>query len=145
MKFVLLHPVTFTPSLLSPEAGGIATHEVRSHADLQVGESRTAFLLDPASRAGFPASPLPSFVDAGGAGGALGAPNEVDVPEDLQDVVAAYVPQPPGVRQVLVALRTAYREATARAEAARGRLEAAARSKELSELREIGGALSTQR
>jgi len=143
----LLHPVTFNPAAVSQplEAEGIGAREVRTGSDLRVGDVRTVFLLDAASRPAFPLPILRSFADAGGAVIALGAPGETDVPEGLQEAVAAWVPHPPGARHLLVALRSAYREAASRAEAVRARQEAATRSKELGELTRIGIALSTER
>jgi HD-GYP domain-containing protein (c-di-GMP phosphodiesterase class II) len=147
MKFLLLHPATFSPAPIAPmlEAEGIGTLQVASTAELKVGEVRTVFLLDASSRKSFPAPALRSFLDAGGAVIALGAPDEDDLPAELVEVVAAYVPHPTGVRHLLVALRSAYREAAARAEAFRARQEAATRSRELGELTRIGIALSTER
>jgi HD-GYP domain-containing protein (c-di-GMP phosphodiesterase class II) len=147
MKLLLLHSRSFDRAPIAPllDAEDIGTRQVHGAAELKVADVRTAFILDPSSRAEFTAAALRGFVDAGGAVVALGVPGETDVPEDLQDVVAAYVPSPPGVRQLLVALRSAYREAAARAEAQRARQEAAARSRELGELTRIGIALSTER
>ena len=147
MKFLLLHPVTFNPAALLPalEAEGISVQEIRTSGDLRVGEVRTVFLLDAASRPAFPPPLLRGFADAGGAVIAVGAPGETDVAEGLPDAIAAWVPHPPGARHLFVALRAAYREAASRAEAVRARQEAANRSKELGELTRIGIALSTER
>ncbi|UCG88383.1 MAG: GAF domain-containing protein, partial [Gemmatimonadota bacterium] len=76
---------------------------------------------------------------------AIGTEAEADIPPDLdEDLVAAYVSQPYGARQLLLLLRTAYREAAARADLVRARQEAATRTKEIAELTEIGMALSTE-
>ncbi|MBI3981467.1 MAG: GAF domain-containing protein [Gemmatimonadetes bacterium] len=147
MKFLLLHPATFSRAPIAPmlEAEEIGAQEIKSTGELKVADLRTVFLLDAASRAAFPAASLRSFTDAGGAVVALGAAGEADVPTELDDLVAAYVPDPPGVRHLLVAMRSAYREAAARTEAVRARQEAATRSRELGELTRIGIALSTER
>ena len=69
------------------------------------------------------------------------------MPADLPgaDVISAFVPASAGTRQLLVALRAAFREAAARIEAARARTEVTQRSKEITELTRIGMALSTER
>jgi HD-GYP domain-containing protein (c-di-GMP phosphodiesterase class II) len=86
-------------------------------------------------------------VDAGAAIVALGGPGESDVPADLPggDVVSAFVPHGASARQLLMAVRAAFREAAGRVEAQRARGESAARSREIAELTRIGIALSTER
>ena len=148
MKFVLLHPVSFdrAPITGALEAEDVVAHEVHSPRELAIPGGRAVFLLDPASRAAFPASALRPFVDAGGAVVALGDPGEADLPDALPgDLIASYVPQPYGVRQLLLALRTAYRDSVTRSEVQRARREAAARTRELGELTRIGMALATER
>jgi len=78
---------------------------------------------------------------------ALGAPGEMDVPDDLPggDVAAGFVPYDAGPRLVFLAIRGAFREAAARREAARARSDSAARSREIAELTRIGVALTTER
>ncbi len=148
MKFLLLHPATFDPAPIARAlaAEDIGVREVRSPQDLAAADSRGVLVLDPASRAAFPAAGLRAFVEGGGAVVALGAPKEADVVDAVPgDVVAAYVPQPFGPRQLLLALRVAYREAAARSDLQRARLEASLRTRELSELTRIGMALATER
>ena len=92
MKFTLLHPETFDPALIAKAlaAEDILTREVRSAQDLAAAEGRAVLVLDPPSRAGFPASGLRAFLDGGGAVVALGAPGEGDVSDSVPlDLVAA--------------------------------------------------------
>jgi len=148
VKFTLLHPVTFNPAPIAKalEAEDILARAVRSVQDLAAANGRAVLVLDPPSRASFPATGLRAFLDAGGAVVALGAPGEADIAEALPlDLVAAYVPQPYGTRQLLLALRAAYREAAARADVQRARAETAMRTRELGELTRIGMALATER
>ena len=148
MKLTLLHPVTFDPAPIAKAlaAEDILTREVRSVQELAPANGRAVLVLDPPSRAGFPANGLRAFLDGGGAVVALGAPGETDVSDAVPlDLVAAYVPQPYGTRQLLLALRAAYREAAARSDVQRARSEAAMRTRELGELTRIGMALATER
>jgi HD-GYP domain-containing protein (c-di-GMP phosphodiesterase class II) len=147
MRFTLLHPLTFDPA---PIAAALASEEIAVRvvrtADELAPEPRAVFLLDSASRSLFPPSRLQAFVEGGGAVVALGAAGESDLPDTLNpEVISAYVPQPAGPRQLLLALRAAYREAASRLEAQRARTEAAARARELGELTRIGMALATER
>lgn len=111
----------------------------------RVGEA-TTLVLDPASRALFPAGTLRAFAAAGGAIVALGATGEIDVPDDLADLALdGWVPAPQCVRHLLLAIRGAFRSSATRREADRVRREAARRTREIAELTEIGAALSTER
>jgi HD-GYP domain-containing protein (c-di-GMP phosphodiesterase class II) len=148
VKFTLLHPVTFDPTPIAKAlaAEDILTRQVRSAQELAHTDGRVVLVLDPPSRALFPVAGLRAFLDIGGAVVALGAPGETDVSDAVPyDVVAAYVPQPYGPRQLLLALRAAYREAAARADVHRARHEASLRTRELGELTRIGMALATER
>lgn len=148
MKFALLHPISFdrAPIAQALETEDVVAREVRSPQELTITGGRAVFLLDAPGRAAFPHAALRAFVDAGGAVVALGAPGEPDLPDGLPaDLIAAYVPQPFGTRQLLLALRTAYREAVTRSEVQRARHEASARTRELGELTRIGMALATER
>jgi HD-GYP domain-containing protein (c-di-GMP phosphodiesterase class II) len=148
VKFLLLHAPTFDPA---PFAEAFATEQVTVRrismpGELATGDEPTTLILDSASRDRFPVSALRQFVNAGGAFVALGAPDETDLPERVPpELVSAFLPAAPGHRQLLIALRSSYREAAARTEAARARIEAASRTKELGELTRIGMALSTER
>jgi HD-GYP domain-containing protein (c-di-GMP phosphodiesterase class II) len=111
-----------------------------------VDDRPTVLLLDPAHRAVFSIDALRALVDAGGALVALGRKSEAEIPEDIPgELLAGFVRHDAGAREFLVTLRTGFREAAARAETARARGEAAARSREIGELTRIGVALGTER
>jgi HD-GYP domain-containing protein (c-di-GMP phosphodiesterase class II) len=148
MNYVLLHPDGWDPTPITPavETASVEVRAVQAARDLVPNDRPTVFLLDADHRGAFPTDALRSFVDAGGAIVALGCPDEVDVPEGLPtELLSGFVRHPAGVRQLLVAIRSGYREAAARAETARARNEAALRSREIGELTRIGMALGTQR
>jgi HD-GYP domain-containing protein (c-di-GMP phosphodiesterase class II) len=148
VKYALLHTGTLELDAVSAalDAEGITRQLVESHSELAVAGSPTVFVLTAASREHFPADRLRRFVGEGGAVVATGAPNEEDVPPELpDDLIASFVPHPWQPRQLLVALRGAYREAAARADSIRARQEAAFRTREIKELTRIGMALSTER
>ena len=148
MNLTLLHTGSMSPE---PIAGalsseGIDVVVVRTPKDLAVGDGITAFLLDPPARSMFTPQQLRSFVDSGGAIVGLGAPEDGDVPTTIPtELLAAWIRHPYTPRQMLLALRTAYREAAAVADAAKSRQEAANRTKEVAELTRIGVALATER
>lgn len=148
MKFLLLHAPTFDPA---PFAAALAAEQVEVRrismpGELVSGQVPTTLVIDPASRDRFPTQALRQFVTAGGACVALGTRDESDLPDRLpEELISAFLPVPPGRRQFLIALRSCYREAAARTEAARAGGEAASRTKELGELTRIGMALSTER
>jgi HD-GYP domain-containing protein (c-di-GMP phosphodiesterase class II) len=148
MKYALLHTGTFELDAVAAalETEGITPQLVEPHGELAVTGSPTVLVLSAASRERFPADRLRRFVGEGGAVVATGALNEQDVPDGLpEDLIAAFVPHPWQPRQLLVALRGAYREAAARADSIRARQEAAFRTREIKELTRIGMALSTER
>jgi HD-GYP domain-containing protein (c-di-GMP phosphodiesterase class II) len=93
-----------------------------------------------------PAAALTAMVNAGSGILALGAPGETDIPAGLpEDLLSAFVPHPAGPRQLLVALRTVYREAAGRLDAARARAELSTRASEVTELTDIGILLTTEK
>lgn len=147
MKYALLHSATLSlePIAQALETEGVTSHAIHGSRQLSVQDKPTALILDPPSRDVFSLEELHHFVRDGGVVVALGAPEERDVPETLPEDVAAFVPQGAGPRQLLIALRSAYREAAARGDAIHARQEAATRSKELAELTRIGMALTTER
>ena len=148
MSYLLLHPDTWSPAALAPalQTARVETHGIQAAKDLVPSERPTVFLLDADSRSAFPLDALRGFVDAGGAIVALGSAGEADVPEGLStELLSGFVSHPAGSRQVLVAIRAAYREAAARAETARARHEASLRGREVGELTRIGVALGTER
>jgi HD-GYP domain-containing protein (c-di-GMP phosphodiesterase class II) len=145
MNYTLLYPPQFDiGSILEAlESEGVVTEQVEPGAALVANDIPTVFLLVPECRQDF--ARLRGFVDSGGAIVAIGSETETDVPSDLdEDLLAAHLSRPYGTRQLLLSLRTAYREAAARAESVRALREAATRTKEIAELTEIGMALSTE-
>jgi HD-GYP domain-containing protein (c-di-GMP phosphodiesterase class II) len=148
MTFVLLHAEGFDPAPIAEAlaAEEIVARAVRSPTDLTDGESHAVLVLDPRSRAAFPVAALRSFVERGGAVVALGGPGETDIAGATPtDLLAAYLPCPYGTRQLLLALRAAYREAATRGDLQRARADVSLRTRELSELTRIGMALATER
>ncbi len=148
MRFALLHPPSFDLASIGSalEAEDVTPRAVAGPDDLTVADAPTAFLLDAASRERFPADVLRRFTAIGGAVVAVGTEGERDVPDAFpDDLLAAFVPRPYGPRQILVALRAAYREAAARSDGLRARQEAVSRTRELGELTRIGMALATER
>ena len=74
MKLTLLHTGTMSPAPIAEAlaAEGVEALIVRAPADLVVGESTTAFVLDPPARSHFTTPSLRRFVESGGAVVALG-------------------------------------------------------------------------
>lgn len=147
MNYTLLYPAQFdvTPILPALEGEGVVAERVEPGAALMANDVPTVLVLVPEARPDFAPQRLRSFVDSGGAIVAIGTESETDIPTDLEEhILAAYVSRPYGTRQLLLSLRTAYREAAARAESVRALNEAATRAKEIAELTEIGMALSTE-
>ncbi len=148
MRFVLLHPPTFSTDTIREAlaADHVDAVNVTMPGELRMREVPTALVLDAESRDRFPTADLRRFVDEGGAVLAIGKDGENDLPDALPaDLVAAFLTQPFGTRQLLVSLRSAFRETAARTEAAQARQEAESRTRELSELTRIGMALTTER
>jgi len=124
----------------------VERREVRLLRDVAVDERPTVLVLDPDTRSLFPLDALRALVDAGGSIVALGRPGEAEVPQEIPvELLAGFVRHPVGPREFLVAIRSGFREAAARAETARARAEAATRSREIGELTRIGVALGTER
>lgn len=148
VKLTLLHTGSMNapPLAAALAAEHVSVRVVQTPKDLAVSDGITAFVLDPHARTLISVQQLRSFVDSGGTVVGLGAPDETDVPPTLPtELLAAWIPHPYGTRQLLLAVRTAYREGAALAEAARSRQEAANRTKEVAELTRIGVALATER
>jgi len=147
-RYVLLHPAAWSPAAVVDALAGaqVELRPVTGPPGLQVDHRPTVFLLDAGSRSMFPLDAQRAFVDAGGAIVALGREGEVDVPEPFAaELLAAFVRHPAGPRQFLIAVRSALREAAARAETARALAQAEQRSQEIAELTRIGAALGTER
>jgi len=147
MNYTLLHTAHFDLHQIDAalESEGVLTHLVEVPHALAVTDSVSVLVLDPKSRAMFAPEQLRSFTEAGGAIVAVGAEGEKDVPATLdEEHLSGFVRTPYGARELLLALRTAYRETAARTDSARARREAASRTKEIGELTRIGMALSTE-
>ena len=148
MRYLLLHPPMWRPDAVAPalETSQVEARPVRQLQDLTVDGRPTVFLLDAESRSLFPVDLLRSFVDAGGAIVALGRNGEADVPEGLPtESLTGFLPHPTSSRRLLVAIRSAFREAFARAEMARAQRQADQFSREIGEITKIGVALGTER
>lgn len=148
MKFRLLHTATWQPDAIADAlaAEQIETVELREPFTASLNSVPTVLVLDPDSRATIPGGVLDAMRDAGVTVVALGAAGEDDVPGDIPiDLLSGYLSAPFRPRQLLVALRSAYREAAARREASLTRREIAARTNEVTELAEIGIKLTTEK
>ncbi len=149
-KLVLLHGPAWDPG----EARAALEREpierkavVTADAAALMDDRPTVLLLDEELRQRLGAEQVRAAVDAGAAVVALGAPGERDLPDALPgaDLAPIFLTAPAGPRQLLAAIRAGFREAVARAEVGRGRAEVAARSREITELNQIGVALTTER
>jgi len=148
VRFVLYHPGTWSSDRV---AAALAAEQVELRRFDAPGEAReadkpTAFILDGPTRRQVTPELLVGLRDAGVAVLALGEPSETDIPEDLPaDALAGFVRAPAGPRELLVALRAAFRTSAAHREQARARAEGAARLNELTDLAEIGVLLTTEK
>ncbi|MDP3775865.1 MAG: HD domain-containing phosphohydrolase [Gemmatimonadales bacterium] len=149
MKFVLLHGPTWDPgeARAALDAEQIERKAINALGPGTIDERPTVLLLDEPLRRILGLGGVRSAANAGASVVGLGAPGEADMPADLPgaDLVSAFLTHPAGPRQLLTALRAAYREAAMRIDAHRARAEIAARSKEITDLTRIGVALSTER
>jgi HD-GYP domain-containing protein (c-di-GMP phosphodiesterase class II) len=148
MKFRLLHTRQWQPGTIADAlaAEPIEIVELTEPWSASLDTIPTVLVLDPASRSVIPGAVVDAMRDAGVTVVALGAPGEDDIPASIPiDLLSGFVAAPVRPRQLLVALRTAYREAAARREAALARREAAARTNEVTELTEIGIKLTTEK
>jgi len=150
MKLVLLHGPSWNPAPVMELLGATLVVEPKAITQVTPGlvdDRPTVLVLDPLLRRQLGPAGVRAAADAGASVVALGAAGETDVPHDLPaaDLVSAWVPAAGGERHLFVALRAAFREATARLEAARARGEVTQRSREIAELTRIGVALSTER
>lgn len=148
MNLRLLHLPSWRPDQLAPAlaAERIQVQELPALEDPRVDGIPTVLLLDHQGRTQVPGARLDGLREAGVTIVALGAPDENDVPPGLPiDLLSGFVPHPHHPRQLLVALRSAWREAAARREAALARREIAIRTNEVTELSEIGIRLTTEK
>jgi hypothetical protein len=148
MKYTLVHTEQFDIESIAEalEREGVLTQRLESTEELITEDGATVLILDPDYRSSVTLDQLRHFVNSGGAVVAVGAEGAPDVPAELDDsLLAGFVRSPYGTRQLLLALRTAYREAAARTALERAKRDAALRTRELGELTRIGMALSTER
>jgi len=148
-KFVLLHGPAWDPggAAAALDAEQIERRTITGMTAGLVDDRPTVLLLDEALRRVLGTAGVRAAADAGATVVALGAPGETDLPADLPGIELGpvFLTYPAGPRQLFAALKSAYREAASRGEAARAHAEIAARSKEITELTRIGVALSTER
>ncbi|HTT66755.1 MAG TPA: HD domain-containing phosphohydrolase [Gemmatimonadales bacterium] len=148
-KLVLLHGPAWDggPARAALDAEPIERKVVVAPPASLIDERPTVLLLDESLRRSLGADGVRAAADAGAALIALGAPGETDLPADLPgaDLAPVFLTAPVGARQLLAAIRAGFREAAARAEVQRARAEVAARSKEITDLTQIGVALTTER
>ncbi len=148
MRYQLFHTAGYDPT---PVAGtlsgeGIETAEIRAPDELVVRDRPTILILDPASQQLFPLASLRSFVTAGGAIVALAEEDDDSATQPIPDhLLSSLITVPYQPRELLVSLRTAFRDAATRTENQRLLQSAEARSQELTELTRIGVALNTER
>ncbi|MBI3328488.1 MAG: GAF domain-containing protein [Nitrospinae bacterium] len=142
MNFVLLHSPTWAPgkARAALDAEQIERRAITALPKGSLAERPTVLLVDDTLRRLLGDPGIQEAAEAGAGIVLLGAPDEDDMPADLPDgeVVSAFLTHPVGTRQLLTALKTAYREAAARASAMAG-------SYELTALTQIGVALTTER
>ena len=112
-----------------------------------IDDRPTVLLLDELLRGSLGPAGVRAAADAGAAIVALGAPGEADLPATMPgaELAPIFLTAPVGTRQLLAALKAAFREAAARADLRRARAEVVARSREITELTQIGVALTTER
>lgn len=148
MAYRLIRPVTFDPTFIEAalRAEGVECVPIESATEACVPGYPTVLVLDPPSRSIFQREHLEGFIGRCGAVVALGRAGEDDVAESLPDeMITAYVPHPYRSRQLLLALRSAFRVSAAALERDKLRRETAASLQDLNELTRIGVALSTER
>jgi len=149
-KLLLLHGPTWEPgeARAALDAEPIERRPVPSGDAAGLMDGRpTVLLLDVELRRRLGAGGVRAAAEAGAALVALGAPGETDLPDGLPgaELAPVFLTAPAGPRQLLAAVRAAFREALARTEIAQARAEVAARSREITELTQIGLALTTER
>ncbi len=148
-KLVLLHGPAWDggEARAALDAEQIEHKAVASIAAGLIDERPTVLLLDEQLRRSLGHAGVRAAADAGAAIVALGAPGETDLPTAMPgaELAPIFLTAPVGARQLLAALKAAFREAAGRAEILKSRAEVAARSKEITELTQIGVALTTER
>ncbi|MEO8634230.1 MAG: HD domain-containing phosphohydrolase [Gemmatimonadales bacterium] len=148
MKYLLFHPPSWSPGDL---AGPLATElvelrAVASPSDIRADNRPVAYLLDLPTRQQITTPILAGLRESGVALLALGDAGEADIPAELPaELLSGFVKAPVGPRQLLVALRAAFRVSAAHREQTRTRAESASRLNDLTELADIGVRLTTEK
>ncbi len=145
MPLTLLHARGWSPGDLTEAlaAEGIRIVPLQADALPRLGEP-LAVVLDPASRESLANATRHSLHQAGAALILLGAEGEADAPAGDGDV-AAWIPWPWPRRQLLLALRSAFRASAAEARLRSLETQVARQEGDLSELTDIGILLATER
>lgn len=148
MKYQLFHLRGWSPQ---PIAAALAAEQVEccavdSPSGIRGDDRPAVFLLDVDGRRQIDPMVLGALRDAGVSILALGSPNEADLPAELPaEMLSGFLPASSGPKQLLIALRAAFRVSASHREHTRTRAESAARLNELSELAEIGVLLTTEK
>ncbi len=148
MRYLLLHTASWDPAVIRDALAAemVETRRCAARQELVTDERPAVLVLDPDAREHWSLELLTRLFTDGVSLIALGRPGEDDIPSDLpHELLSAFVPAPAGGRQLLVALRSAYRETVARRAAARARLHSAARTNEVTELAQISVQLTTEK
>ena len=142
MRFVLLHSPTWDPGKAQAmlDAEPIECRAVTALPEGSLVDRPTVLLVDETLRRWLGASGIQQAAEAGAGIVMLGTPGEDDLPADFPDgaLISAFLTHPVGPRQLMTALKTAYRGAVERT-------AVIARSHELTALTQIGAALHTER
>lgn len=148
MKYLLLHPPTWSPAPVAAQlASGRVEHRVvQSPAEIAPDGRPTAYVLDGPARQQASPEVLAELRDAGVAVLALGLSGETDVPPQLPvELLSGFIQSTAGPRQLLVALRAAFRVSALSGEHQRAQRESSTRLNDLSELADIGVQLTTEK
>lgn len=148
MKYQLFHLRSWSPAPIAAalNADLVESCPVDSPTEIRTDERPAAFLLDVEGRRQVNTQLLGGLRDAGVSVLALGSSSETDVPSELPvELLSGFLPASSGPRQLLIALRAAFRVSASHREHTRTRAESAARLNELTDLAEIGVLLTTEK
>ncbi len=148
MRYLLYHPPSWAPGAVAHALTSemVELRVVESPSEVRGDERPTAYLIDAATRKQVTPQLLTGLRDGGVALISLGEAGESDIPSDLPtELLSGFLPAASGPRQILVALRSAFRVSASHRDHARTRAESAARLNELTELAEIGVLLTTEK
>ena len=112
---LLLHTHGWSPDSI---AGPLAAEQIEVRAIEHLGDVRsgrpTVLVLDVEALDRFGVPAIAALVDAGAGIVLLGQEGVSDLPEPIPaHILSAYLPPPQGPRRLLIAIRTAFREAAA--------------------------------